>query len=148
MESLNNIPSAMYARLKKSCKENQYLLHSQHLLQTQFSTNHYLSSKNSSSLSSLKIGLTSTRSWLSLLLQLVQQHKFVHGKLTAAQLQWFVAHSDFLELQETNSRMESGTGFKYLHWTAKDPSMSVHSCSRRWGRWRWLSSAFFHFWHW
>ena len=34
-------------------------------------------------------------------------------------------------------------GFKCPHWTAKDPSISVHPCSTGWGRWGWWSSVFF-----
>ena len=135
-------------------------MHSQLLLQIQFSTNHCLfhhlqtirlhcyhwSHLLLHQCVHLDIHENHHLHWRSHKCQLILDYlcsynwcnnKSVHGKLTAAQLQWFVVHLDFLQLQETNSTMESGAGFKCLHWTAKDPSISVQPCSTRWGRRGW-----------
>ena len=75
-------------------------------------------------------------------------YKSVQGKLTTAKPQLFVTHSDFLLLQETNSRIVSWAGFKSSNWTAKDSLTPAHPYSTGWWRWEWLSSVFLHFWNW
>ena len=73
------------------------------------------SSLSSSSWSLLKISSTSARFWLSFFFQIVQPHKSIHIKLTATQLRWFLVHSNVLQLEETNSWMESGAVLKDTH---------------------------------